>query len=257
MVRPTVGLPPLSPGLTLFCDFDGPLVDVSDRYYLTYKLALAKTRSHYRAEGRFLQVRPLSKSQFWRLKQNRTPDVEIVLRSGLPEWAMDYFLGQVRQLVNAPALLRRDRLQPGAAWALQQLQAQGVFLVLVTLRCQEQAQAFLAEQGLLAQFSRIYGTQCADAAYQNYTDLKGQLLAQAMADFGVDAKGGGWMVGDTEADILAAQRMGIPSIGLTCGIRSQAYLDRLKPTVIHNSLLELVRAVGHKDSTSCYGQPQR
>jgi phosphoglycolate phosphatase len=253
MVRRIVGLPPISPGLTLFCDFDGPLVDVSDRYYLTYKLALAKTRSHYRAEGTWLTVRPLSKSQFWRLKQQRTPDMEIVLRSGLPEWAMDYFLAKVRDLVNAPALLRRDRLQPGVAWALQQLKCQGVVLVLVTLRCQEQATQFLADHGLLDQFSRIYGTQCADAAYQNYTDLKSQLLTQAMTDFGVDSAEGGWMVGDTEADVLAAQRMGIPSIALTCGIRSQAYLDRLKPTVIHHSLLELVRAVG-QDPMPCYNE---
>lgn len=254
MVRPVAGLPPLSPGLTLFCDFDGPLVDVSDRYYLTYKLALAKTRSHYRAQGRQLSVRPLSQPQFWRLKQQRTPDTEIVLRSGLPEWAMDYFLSQVRDLVNAPALLRRDRLQPGVAWAVQQLKSQSVNLVLVTLRCQEQATQFLNANGLLDQFSRIYGTQCADAAYQNYTDLKSQLLAQAMADFGVGADNpNGWMVGDTEADVLAAQRMGIPAIALTCGIRSQAYLNRLKPTVIHHSLLELVRAVGNGPSP-CYRQ---
>jgi len=30
--------------LTVFGDFDGPLVDVSDRYYNTYQIALSNTR---------------------------------------------------------------------------------------------------------------------------------------------------------------------------------------------------------------------
>ncbi len=37
----------LSTPLTIFCDFDGPLVDVSERYYATYQRALTQTRQFY------------------------------------------------------------------------------------------------------------------------------------------------------------------------------------------------------------------
>ena len=33
--------------ITVFCDFDGPIVDVSDRYYSTYHLALTDTAAFY------------------------------------------------------------------------------------------------------------------------------------------------------------------------------------------------------------------
>jgi phosphoglycolate phosphatase-like HAD superfamily hydrolase len=50
-----------------------------------------------------------------------------------------------------------------------------------------------------------------------------------------------WMVGDTEADVLAGQQLGIPTIALTCGIRSRSYLQRLEPTRIHADLLSATR----------------
>jgi phosphoglycolate phosphatase-like HAD superfamily hydrolase len=45
------------------------------------------------------------------------------------------------------------------------------------------------------------------------------------------------MIGDTEADLLAGQAISIPTIALTCGIRSHYYLNQFKPTRIHDDLL--------------------
>jgi phosphoglycolate phosphatase-like HAD superfamily hydrolase len=45
------------------------------------------------------------------------------------------------------------------------------------------------------------------------------------------------MIGDTEADLLAGQALSIPTIALTCGIRSHFYLKQFKPTCIHSDLL--------------------
>ena len=42
--------------LTVFCDFDGPLVDVSDRYYETYKQAIAHTQRTYLNQGQSLPL---------------------------------------------------------------------------------------------------------------------------------------------------------------------------------------------------------
>ena len=65
-----------SPQVTLFCDFDGPIVDVSERYYHTYQLGLAEIEAAFP----HLTLHQLSKAQFWQMKQERTPDIEIAMR---------------------------------------------------------------------------------------------------------------------------------------------------------------------------------
>jgi phosphoglycolate phosphatase len=226
----------------VFCDFDGPVVDVSQRYYRTYQIALARTRRHFRDQGIYLSVRAMSKSQFWRLKQARTPDEEIALRSGIGEMAFPVFSQTVRQVVNEPRLLRQDQIQPQLPWALILLQQHQIKVVLVTLRCQDQVLAILEQHGLGDRIAGVHGTQSAEAAYLNYADLKTQLLSQALAEH---APHGNHccMIGDTEADVLAAQRLGIPAIALTCGIRSRAYLATYKPQAIHANLLVASRSL--------------
>ena len=227
--------------LTLFCDFDGPIVDVSDRYYHTYQLGLAKTQAVYRKfqQSAELPLCPLTKSQFWQMKQERTPDREIAMRSGLQGEQIDCFLSNVTQIVNQPELLQQDQLQPGVKWALALLQAQGARLVLVTLRCQTQATQILRQHGLKPLFSQIWGSKDDGVAYGNLADHKTELLRQAIAaQSEADATSrAAWMIGDTEADVLAGQAMNVPTIALTCGIRSKTYLQKLEPTRIHADLL--------------------
>lgn len=221
---------------TLYCDFDGPIVDVSDRYYHTYQLGLTEIAAGHQAQGLVLPVRCLSKAQFWEMKQERTPDVEIAMRSGLQGAQIDQFLQRVQEIVNQPALLHQDQLQPGVRWALALLKSQGVRLVLVTLRERTQALRILQEQGLDSLFSAIWGAQDDHAAYLNQADYKTRLLQQAVAHE-VSDSAYAWMVGDTEADVLAGQALQIPTLALTCGIRSKTYLQKFRPTRIQPDLL--------------------
>jgi phosphoglycolate phosphatase len=225
--------------LTIFCDFDGPIVDVSDRYYQTYQLALADITGSCKASGYRSPIRLLTKAQFWQMKQERVPDVEIALRSGLHHEQIEGFLKRVHQIVNQPVLLNQDRLQPGVKWALSLLHAQGATLVLVTLRCQNQAIQILQSYGLLNLFSAVRGVQDHQAAYGNSSEQKTQLLANVLEEAAyrhVQPKSA-WMIGDTEADILAGQTAGLPTVALTCGIRSQTYLEQFQPSRIHQDLL--------------------
>jgi len=223
-----------SPQVTLFCDFDGPIVDVSERYYHTYQLGLAEIE----AEFPHLTLHRLSKAQFWQMKQERTPDIEIAMRSGLRGEQIEQFLNRVKQIVNQPNLLAQDQIQPGVKWALSLLHGRGMRLVLVTLRQQMQATQILRDQGLEHLFSGIWGSQDDTAAYLNQAEHKAALLKLAMQQY---SDGFAWMVGDTEADVLAGQQLGIPTIALTCGIRSRSYLQRLEPTRIHTDLLSATR----------------
>lgn len=243
---PTMGeraLYPVNPAkLVLFCDFDGPIVDVSERYYATYQRALTHIQDLYQhnAPGAFLQ--PLSKGEFWRLKQDRVCDVEIAMRSGLQEEQIEHFLNYVYSIVNDADLLHKDRLQPGVHWALALLHSLGVKLVLVTLRHQEQATAILAHYGLKRLFTDIYGTQDEHAAYPNSSHLKLALLEQAIAKHG-QGPTTQIMVGDTEADVYAAQGTGIPAIALTCGIRSPHYLQQFQPDLVLTDLLTTAQLI--------------
>ena len=227
---------PRKSGMTVFCDFDGPIVNVSERYYSTYQIALADLVASYQAQGTILPIQMLSKQQFWEMKQDRVPDVEIAMRSGLQGEQIDSFLGRVCEIVNQPNLLNKDKMQPGVSWALALLHQEGVRLVLVTLRDRTEATQILINYGLARLFSGIYGTDDSQIAYQNYSEAKTQLLSQAIKEH---SPGSSWMVGDTEADILAGQALGIPTIAVTCGIRSSYMLKKLQPTRIHSDLLSV------------------
>ena len=228
--------------IAVFCDFDGPIVDVSDRYYSTYHLALTDTAEFYSelspSSSAQTQIIALTKAQFWQMKQDRIPDRYIASQSGLGEEQIDFFLQRVVEIVNSASLLEQDKIQPGVTWALGLLRAQGCKLILVTLRDQDEATRILEQHGLRQLFSGIYGTDNSRAAYQNYSQLKTKLLAKAMGEHQVtQANSDSWMIGDTEADLLAGIAMEIPTIALTCGIRSRKQLSQFKPTLIKDDLL--------------------
>ncbi len=230
----------------IFCDFDGPIVDVSERYYRTYRRGLTEITLMYRqAHCAELTITPLSKQQFWYQKRNRVADLDIAMRSGIPEGWFEIYMQQVENLVNHASLLCWDEIQPSAKAALMYLRQANVRLVLVTLRHPRQVKAFLKSKGLAHFIDGIYGASTLAAAHLNRVEQKRTLLEQAI----IQQKSQGyctqdsWMVGDTEADVLAAQAVGIPSAALSCGVRSKDYLETLEPTEIYDELLTAARAV--------------
>lgn len=232
-------------GQVLFCDFDGPIVDVSERYYRTYRLGLSTLQASYQEKhGEPLALQVLSKNQFWWMKRNRVVDTDIAIRSGVPVELVETLLQQVQRIVNHPHLLQWDTLQPGADTAIYQLKRKGIRLVLVTLRHARQVQAFLQAQDLSQYIDEIFGASDVNAAHLNRAEQKVVLLERAIAA----QKSQGYqiqptcMIGDTEADIIAGQRAGIATVALTNGIRSQEYLKRYQPTSIESNLLNALQS---------------
>ncbi|MEO0407516.1 MAG: HAD hydrolase-like protein [Cyanobacteria bacterium P01_A01_bin.135] len=224
-----------SPKFAVFCDFDGPIVDVSDRYYGTYRRALQYLDKP--------SIQPLTKAQFWRLKQHRIPDKDIAQQSGVRPHQMARFFALVEETVNHPDLLHHDCLHPSAKKGLLLLHERGIHLMLVTLRSQGQVIDLLREHRMERLFIRILGTPEVQAAYRNNVDYKTELLSCCWRDYcqAYSTPNHAWMVGDTEADILAGRRLGISTVALTCGIRSRAYLARFQPTHIQDNLMAAAR----------------
>jgi len=89
--------------LRLITDFDGPIIDVSERYYNVYKFCLDSIR--YPDQP----VQQLGKAEFWQLKRSRVPEKK--LRFFLTTQAQ---IAQLRQTVHTPPYFKYDCLAPGA-----------------------------------------------------------------------------------------------------------------------------------------------
>ncbi len=232
----------------VFCDFDGPIVDVSDRYYQTYLKGLLAVEQLYQDQLEHgISIKPLSKSQFWEMKQNRVADSEIMLHSGLANEMHQPFMQQIERMVNHPSLLRWDRVQPTAKAALHYMKGYGLRLVLVTLRHPRQVQDFLQMQQLEPLIDQVYGVADINAAQANRVEQKCGLLETAIAQQAAQGHcvTGSWMIGDTEADILAGQAMNLSTAALSCGIRSDTYLKTLKPSKLYSGLKAAACEVVH------------
>lgn len=225
-----------STGITVFCDLDGPLIDVSRRYYKTYKLAIAETQYHYQTLGQTLQLDPISEGRFWRMKRERIPDIDIAARTGFQDEQIEFFLNTVKGLVNQPLLLQEDQLQDWAIESLESLKAAGASLSLVTLRAHDQAIQILKRFGIYHHFDYVRGARDELAAYENYADYKTSILVNLLNTMNLETRDAVWMIGDTEADVKSAQATGIGQIALSCGMRSIEYLQRLEPTCVFDDL---------------------
>lgn len=238
--------PKTIPQQVVFCDFDGPIVDVSERYYQTYRKGLmAVEQQVWRDSGIALPLQPLSKQRFWDMKRNRVADTEIATRSGLLEELFPTFIQQVERIVNHPSLLLWDSVQPTAREALEYFEQRNFRVVLVTLRHPRQVDEFLRTHGLGHLVAEVYGEADVNAAFANRVEQKCELLERAIAQ--QKSQGhytiNSWMVGDTEADIIAGQTFQLPTAALSCGVRSQNYLGHLSPSAMHCSLLSAAREV--------------
>jgi phosphoglycolate phosphatase len=239
---------------TIFCDFDGPIVDVSERYYMTYCRGLEQMQTL--ANGGEGSIRYLSKAQFWTFKQNRVPDRQIAHWSGLEGPQIDRFLDLVSGLVNHPHLLGYDQIQANAYAGLSIFQQCDVRVVLVTLRPPDQVMQFLIQHDLDWAISDLYGMPTDQAVYQNQAHHKIERLQVAIAAQKRQSYHlkHAWMIGDTEADIMAGQALGIETVAVTCGIRSQSYLQSFRPTHLMPDLwaaaqrLQQQVMLGHRSS---------
>ncbi|WP_218082394.1 HAD family hydrolase [Anthocerotibacter panamensis] len=214
----------------LFCDFDGPLVDVSERYYQVYRSILPQAA----AVGQPLVY--LSKPEFWELKRAQVKEREIGRKSGLSAEQSEVFARLRRQTVHSGPFFNYDAAHPGIHRHLERLQAQGVTLAVVTMRRVRELEPAL-ERFDLSRFFAPERRYCLANDYPKSSDVhdKGLLLEQS---YQYHQQQRCYMVGDTEADILSAQRLGIPVLGILSGIRNKELLQKLAPWGIVNDLGE-------------------
>ena len=222
--------------LRLITDFDGPIMDVSERYYRVYLFCLEKTQRPGQP------VRQLSKAEFWQMKRSHLPERDIALRSGLDEAQAQEFSQLRRKTVHTEPYFQYDKPIPGALDVLAKVQRAGVDLAVMTMRrVWELDYAF--ERYDLGKFFPENRCYCLSNDYVKTRDIddKPLLMKKALAELPPAADT--WMVGDTEADITAAKKHGIKVIAVESGIRDRTQLKLYQPDLIVPNLSAAVEII--------------
>ncbi len=220
--------------LRLITDFDGPIVDVSERYYQVYQLCLAKNRSPEQ------EVKQLSKEDFWALKRSRVPETQIARLSGLNEDQAKAFAQMRRDTVHTLPYLGYDCLQPKAIPALELARQAGIEVIVMTMRRVKELQEMFDRTNLEQFFSKRY---CLSNDYQKTGDTKDKPLLMGRAVQELPPADQVWMVGDTEADVIAAKTHGIKVIAVLCGIRDHDQLAQYEPDLILEDIYSAVEYI--------------
>ncbi|MEH2066383.1 MAG: HAD family hydrolase [Nostoc sp.] len=211
--------------LRLITDFDGPIIDVSERYYRVYQFCLEKTRRPNQV------VQELPKGEFWQLKRSRIPEKQIALNSGLDEAQAQEFAQLRRQTVHTEHYFNYDTLAPGAVDALLKIQEAGIDLAVMTMRrVRELEYAFNKYD--LGRFFPEDRRYCLSNDYVKTRDIEDKPLLMARALKELPPAADTWMVGDTEADITAAKNHGIKVMAVELGIRDRTQLELYHPDLI-------------------------
>ncbi len=229
----------------LCTDFDGPVVDVSERYYRVYRVCLEKVQQEYPG----LTPTVLSKSEFWALKRAKVSETEIGRRSGLDPAQAQIFSQYRHETVHTFPYFQWDALWPGARAVLAELQRQGIPVYVITMRRRRELTFALAQFGLesLLPPTHCYCISDDFVKTQDHLD-KPLVLARALAQMAPTQPV--WMVGDTEADIIAAQTHGIPVVAVLSGIRDRETLARYQPDFIAPDLAAAVDLIRQQTNAS-------
>jgi len=203
---------------------DGPLLDVSEKYYRVYVDLL---------EGR--GALPVSKEEYWESKRHCVPDETILGLSGI-KGCFDEYRNLFRARIESTDYASYDTVWPGIAPMLQRL-GQHVGLVLVTLRRSREILIWELEKLKLHKMFAYVLSSAGSGSSSERAAIKVALTNQVLSARNAST----WFVGDTETDILAGQRLGSRTVAVTFGIRSAERLTPLKPDRTVDTPNELVR----------------
>jgi phosphoglycolate phosphatase-like HAD superfamily hydrolase len=211
--------------LRIITDFDGPIMDVSERYYQAYRFCLDSVRRPAQ------EVTVLSKGEFWGLKRSQVPERKIGQLSGLDELQAQEFAQLRKRTVHTLPYLAYDTVKPTAVENLERITKGGIDLAVMTMRrVSELDHAF--EKYDLGRFFPENRRFCLSNDYVKTSDVQDKPLLMERALSVLPKASDTWMVGDTEADIAAAKQHGIKSIAVLSGIRDRDQLVRYEPDYI-------------------------
>ena len=207
----------------LWCfDLDGPILDVSERYYRLYRDLISEFGG-----------RPASKSTYWEQKRDSVSEMTIFRATGLEPGLYESYRQLRIERIERLDYLSYDRGQPYIESILRKRANRK--LVLVTLRrSAENLKVQLRELRLNSLFDHLLCAE-ANSAVEERVKIKVKLVQNIFSAEMIS----GWMVGDTETDVLTGKHLGLRTVAVTYGIRTERRLKASSPDRLLSSPEEL------------------
>jgi phosphoglycolate phosphatase len=200
----------LTDPIDIIFDLDGTLIDVFERHYRAYRDTVFD-----------LGAKPVSSDRYWELKREAAP-----VNSFCEEADAAGFEAEFRRLwferIEACDYLSYDTMVPGVRETLDVLGVKHK-MAIVTLRHSRPNLSWQLETlGIAGIFHKALCAGHTGAGWRFKSEL---IQALRPAPNAV-------LVGDTEADVLAAKALAMRSCAVTWGLRSRKFLEDLDPTML-------------------------
>ena len=219
--------------MNLCFDFDGPIIDVSDRYYRAYLESLKGTSIN--------KSQILTKENFWNLKRNRITDFEISLLSGLSINDSKDSAEARKELSFKTEFLEQDKLFEDVHKTFEYLKSKKIIFFIVTLRQKKQLDHAI-KHFKLDKYLNDEHFFCINEEHKIINDIQEKhiLLVSAINKLNLSPQET-WIIGDTETDIHAGRLAKYEKVvAISRGIRSKEQLETVKPDYLVNNLAEII-----------------
>lgn len=199
--------------MRIFLDFDGTIIDISNRHYYVYKKIVEK-----------LKGTPLDKNMYWRKKRNKIPLPMLIAQSGLTEDSLELFIKYFVEEIEDPKNLLLDKLFSPSIRTLEFLSANNSLHLVSFRNNKKNAIEQIKNLGLSNFFSSIDVGHLTKSVFMKKHLIAGEKFI---------------MVGDTEDDVLSAKQLNGTSIAVLSGIRNRRNLYKLNPDLVINTIGDL------------------
>lgn len=182
----------------LFIDFDGTLLDVSQRHYATYVEVLGMPD---------IRGVPIPQKEYWGLRIENKPVKEILKRSRLFPTKFKTFIERFEERLETPEMLGLDELRPGTVTALGKLYTKTPIVLVTQRRDGEALESQLAELKLKSYFVSVLSgapPRLRRMDPKQRSKHKAELIKQRYRLPPTEAV----YVGDTETDVQVARTFG-------------------------------------------------
>lgn len=224
--------------MNLCFDVDGPIIDVTDRYYRAYLESLKGSDPN--------NIKILTKEDYWNLKQKRVTDLEIGILSGLSINESKDSAELRRNLTFKHEYLDQDKLYDDVTMTFDHLKSQKITFYIVTLRRKKQLLYALKQFKL----DKYLGTEklfCIPDDHKFTNDLQEKyiMLVTSVNKQKLDPQDT-WIIGDSDTDIHAGRLAKFGRIiAISRGIRSIEQLAALKPDATVSNLSEVISLINN------------
>jgi phosphoglycolate phosphatase-like HAD superfamily hydrolase len=204
-------------------DLDGPILDVSERYYSIYSVLLKRYVSTI-----------LPKDEYWEMKRNRIPE-HIIVKQSYNDIPINEYQRLRIEFIESREFLNYDSIWKDIQHTLLSfLEMNDV--ILITMRSNSENLYWqLSKLNILHRFKDIIPVFTNVETTPNYKDQRWKYKFNKIiaSRFWKSANKSEYtFVGDTETDILTAKKLSIKSVAVSFGIRSHELLEILDPDIL-------------------------